>query len=137
MAYNTQLSHAASNAAANALTALVNSGTIKIYTGAQPANADTAVSTQTLLGSVTLAATAFGSATNGTATAGAITSGTAAATGTAAWFRVCNSGGTGIWDGAIGTSGSNLNLNAVSIQSGATIAISAYTFSILEANTNG
>lgn len=137
MAYNTQLSHAASNAACNALTALVNGGTIKIYTGSQPANAETAITTQTLLGSVTLNATAFGSATNGTGTANAITSGTAAATGTAVWFRVCNSGGTGIWDGAVGTSASNLNLNSTSIQSGATIAVSAYTFSILEANANG
>lgn len=44
MAKNTQLSNAAVNAEADALSALLNTGYLRIYSGTQPATADTASS---------------------------------------------------------------------------------------------
>jgi hypothetical protein len=136
MALNTQISDAAANAACNALCALANGGSLKIYAGAQPANANTAISGQTLLATLALSATAFGNAVAGAATANAITSATAVATGTAAWFRVFKSDGTTvIFDGTVGTSGCNINMNSTAIQTGATVAISSFSYSITEAGS--
>lgn len=136
MAGNTQVSDTAANAAVNALTVLANSGYVKIYTSPQPANANTAVSSQTLLSTHTLSATAFASASGGVATANAVGNATAAATGTAAWFRVLKSDGTTVlFDGNVSTSGANLNLNSTAVQSGATVSISSFTFTLLEAGS--
>jgi hypothetical protein len=133
MALNPHFSDTGANAAANALTALLNSGKLRIYDGSQPANANTAVSTQNLLAELTFNATAFGAASAGVATANAITSATAAATGTAAWFRAVKSDGTTVvWDGSVGTSGANLNLATVAISSGATVSVSALTYTFTE-----
>lgn len=134
MALDTQLSDAAANAACNALAALANGGSIKIYTASKPANANIAVSGQTLLATLPLNNPAFGSAAAGIAALN--TSGvsvTAVATGTAAWFRVCNSGGSALWDGTIGTSGCNINLASTAIQQNATVTISSYTLTVNEA----
>lgn len=130
MASNLQESTTTQNAMVDALTALANSGYIRIYDGSQPANANTAVSTQTLLAELRFGATAFGSSTSGTATANAITADSSANnTGTAAWFRVLKSDGTTVlWDGSAGTSGCDLNLNTTSIVSGATVSITSMTF---------
>lgn len=130
MASNLQESTTTQNAMVDALTALAATGYIRIYDGSQPANANTAVSTQTLLAELRFGATAFGAASSGTATANAITSDTSANnTGTASWFRVLKSDGTTVlWDGSVSTSGADLNLNTVSIVSGATVAISSMTF---------
>jgi hypothetical protein len=130
MALNPKLSNAAANAAADATCALANSGLLKIYDGTQPATADTAVSTQTLLATLTFGNPAFGSAVAGVATANAITSDTAAdATGTASWFRVLKSDGTtALWDGSVGTSGANLNFATTSFVAAAQIDISSFTY---------
>lgn len=131
MALNTTLSNAARSAMCDALVDLIDvggAGTIKIYTGTQPAGPGTAISGQTLLGTLTCSATAFGSASNGVATAAAITSDTSAdATGTAAWFRVLNGSGTAIMDGTVGTSGADMNLSSVSIVAGGTISVTSWT----------
>lgn len=130
MALNPQLSNAAANAAADAVCALANTGYIRIYSGSQPANADTAVSTQTQLAELRFGSTAFGAAVAGVATANAITSDSAAdATGTAAWFRVLKSDGTtALWDGSVSTSGANLNFGTVSFVANAQIDISSFTY---------
>ncbi len=129
MALTPKLSNAAANAAVNAVTALMNSGFIDIYTGTQPTNADTAIGAQVKLARLTLNATAFGAASAGVATANAITSDSSAdATGTAAWFRALTSGGAMMWDGSVGTSGCNLNLNSVSIVAAAPVAVTSFTY---------
>lgn len=130
MALNPQLSNAAANAAADAVCALANSGYLRIYTGTQPANADTAVSTQTQLAELRFGATAFGAASNGVATANAITSDSSAdATGTAAWFRVLKSdGATALWDGSVGTSGTNLVFATTSFVANAAIDVTSFTY---------
>jgi hypothetical protein len=136
MALNTQISDAAANAACNALCALASGGSLKIYSGAQPANGNTAISGQTLLATLALSATAFGNAVAGAATANAITSATAVATGTAAWFRILKADGTTVvLDGTIGASGCNINMNSIAIQTGATVAVSSFTYSITEAGS--
>jgi hypothetical protein len=118
------------NAAVNAVTALLNSGFLKIYSGSQPA-VDGAV-TGTLLATLTFGATAFGassaSGSGATATANAITSGTAGATGTAGYFALVKSDNTTVvGTGSCGTSGADLNFNTTSIVSGATVSCSAFT----------
>jgi hypothetical protein len=119
------------NTAADAACALLNSGYLRIYDGSQPATADTAISTQNLLAELRFNATAFGSSVAGVATANAITSGTAGATGTAAWFRAFKSDGTtAVLDGSVGTSGCDLNLGSVAIQSGGVVSVSAFTYTL-------
>ena len=137
MALNTQMSDAAANAACNAVAALANSGYLKMYTGSQPANANTALSGQTLLGTLNFSATAFGNAVAGVATANAIASDSSAdASGTATWFRVLKSDGTSVvFDGTVGTSGCNINMNSNVISAGASISVSSLTYSIVEAGS--
>jgi hypothetical protein len=114
------------DAAVNAVAALLNSGTLKIYTGSQPAE-DGSI-TGTLLATLTFGATAFGSSSGGTATANAITSGTAGNTGTAGYFALLESDGTTVVaTGTCGTSGADLNLNSTSISSGASVSCSSFT----------
>jgi hypothetical protein len=129
MATNPHRTNLAANTACDAMTALANSGKLRIYDGTQPATADTAISTQTLLAELTLNATAFAGAVAGVATANAITSDTSADnTGTATWFRVVESNGTTVlWDGSVGTSGADLNLNTVGLAAGAAVAVSSFT----------
>jgi len=42
------------------------------------------------------------------------------------------SGGTTIWDGSVGTTGADMNLNSVSITLGANVSISGWTFTMPE-----
>ena len=124
--------------ALNALTALVTaSATIPIYSGAQPATTLTAASGTLLSSGITMGATPFAAATNltgnglATATANAITSDTnAAATGTAGYFRVNTTAPVTILQGNVGTSGADMNLNTVSINSGDTVAITSFVITL-------
>jgi hypothetical protein len=116
-------------ASVNAVTALLNSGFIKVYSGTQPA-LNGAV-TGTLLVSMTFGATAFPAATASagtvTATANAITSGTAVATNTAGYFALVKSdNATVVATGSVGTSGADLNLNTLSITSSNTVSCSSF-----------
>jgi len=131
MAYDTRMSYAACNAENNALAALANTGYLRIYTATRPANADTAAS-GTLLAELRLNATAFGASSNGVITANPITQDSSADNGgTAAWFRVLQSDGTTVlWDGEVGTTGCDLNLNSVTIGAGATVSVTALTHTI-------
>lgn len=132
----------ATAAAANdAVKVLCNSGTIKVYTGSQPTDANTAIGAQTLLGTFSFGATAFGSSSASgsapnrvsTATANSISDITAVATGTATWFRVLKSDGTTVvMDGSVGTSGCDLNLTDTSITSGEAMSVASFTLSTPE-----
>lgn len=112
----------------------LNSGTIKIYTGTQPA-LNVAPST-TLLVTMTFGSTAFAAATASAGTASmsanAITSGTAGNTGTAGFFVLCNSGGTPLMSGSVGTSAADLIMSSLSISSSANISCSAFTITLSE-----
>jgi hypothetical protein len=130
MALNPKLSNVAANAEADAVCALANNGFLRIYDQTQPVTADTAVGAQVLLAELTFGATAFGAASSGVATANAIAQDASAnATGTATWFRVLKTDGTTVlFDGSVGTSGANLNLNSVAITTGAAVQVTALTF---------
>jgi hypothetical protein len=134
-----QITDAVANAmcaivAGNGSSGLMDGGTINIYDGTQPVNANTAPGgSNHLLVTLTFGTPAFQAPSAGIATANAITSGTAGATGTAAWFRCKTSGATTVYDGSVGTSGSNCNINSTAIQVNATVSCSALTVSALEA----
>lgn len=127
-----RLATAARNAAADAVVDLIDggagAGTVKIYTGAQPASANDAES-GTLLATITLADPAFGAAASGVATATDPASVNAVATGTAGWFRVEDSTGANVMDGdctATGGGGS-MTLSTTSLVSGSPVDITSFT----------
>ena len=118
---------------------LFNNGVLDIYTGAQPSSAD-AVETGTKLARIssTSGTAAEDGLKFGTTGSGVLTIGTPAWTGlvlvdgVAGWFRFYGSGGvagasnTAIrFDGAVGVSGSDLDLTHTSLKAGAVITINA------------
>lgn len=130
MANNFKRTNLAVTTEADAVCPLVNNGYLRIYDGTQAATADTAVGAQVLLAELRFGATAFGGAVNGVATANAVTSDTANnATGTASWFRALKSDGTtAVFDGSVGTSGADLNLNSVALQINAQTDVTSFLY---------
>lgn len=114
---------------------------IAIYSGAQPATADD-VATGTLLVTITVSGGATG-LTWGTPVAGVLSKtvaedweGTAVADGTAGWFRLYEATDDAAaaetvlarFDGAVSTSGAQLNMSSTSIVTGAVQTISSFTY---------
>jgi hypothetical protein len=132
MALTPSITTAARNAAADAVTALVNAGgagSLRIYSGTMPTDANAALSGNTLLAQLTMSATAFGAASAGVATAATITADASAdASGTATFFRVLSGAGTVIFQGSAGTASCDLNLNSTAITAGANVAVSSLTY---------
>lgn len=99
-----RLSTSARNAATDAISALVDAdagaGTVKIYTGSQPATPNT-TATGTLLATVVLADPAFGASSAGTATGTDPASVVAVGTGTAGWWRLLDNSGDAVMDGSV------------------------------------
>jgi hypothetical protein len=130
-----RLAVAARNAAANAAIDLLDggpaAGTIKIYTGAQPTNPDTAIGAVTLLATFTLADPAFGASVAGVKTidASPILTTTGVAAGTAAWFRGADSTGAAVCDGTVSATGGggNLEINTTSVSIGLDLSITGGT----------
>jgi hypothetical protein len=111
---------ATANAAADAICALCDGGSIRIYSGAQPATPDDEP-VGVLLAEPRFGTPAFSAAVDGTATANAITpDGNANATGTAAWYRLCAADGSAVTDDECGVTGSGaaLELSTIGIQAG-------------------
>src|SRR5436189_12608 len=121
------VSAAAANASADAIAALLNGGTIRIYTAPQPAGADVAVTTQTLLASPTFGTPAFAAAVAGVSTANAVTTDpSASASGTANWARFVTSGGATIYDGTVGTTGAaHCRLSTLTITATHAVAVTS------------
>lgn len=124
--------------------AAFDAGFIDIWTGSQPAAADDAA-TGTKLVTLYRDGVSLGIQFEATAPAGVLQqlsgqdwSGTAVATGTAGWFRMRESGdaGTGTsttakrFDGAVGTSGAEMNLGSVAITSGGPVVITGASFTL-------
>ncbi len=96
------LSDAAANAVLTTLNDLLNAGsgpgTIKLYTGTKPAGPATAITTQTLLGTLTLSDPA-GTVSARSLTFGTVTADSSAdASGTATWARIADSNGVAVVD---------------------------------------
>ena len=102
--------------------------TLSIYTGSQPADADSSA-TGTLLATLNLPNPCFSAASSGAISKTGTWSGTASASGTAGWFRIEN--GSYRIDGTIGTSGQDMNLSSTSIISGGTVTINTASFTVV------
>ena len=112
MAHEIKVSTESANLKANAWATAMNAGIIRIYNGAKPATANTAIGAQTLLGELTFGKAAFGAAVNGLITANAITKDSSADnTGVAQFYRLFKSDGTTpMGDGTCGVTGSGSDL---------------------------
>lgn len=132
MANNLQLSNAAANAAIDAITALLNNGFLKVYSGTQPLTADTALSGNTLLATLGFGATAFAGSVAGVATANAISSDIDIdATATASFARLLKSdASTVICDMTIGTAGTDIVLNSTAFQIHAQASLTSLTLTL-------
>jgi hypothetical protein len=131
MTASPRVSNAAAKAALDArLTLLGTAGYIEIRTGAPPTNVEDAA-TGTLLSTHVLSNPAFAASIDANpgarATANGIGSSLAVANGTAGWFRAYDSGGTGIIQGNVGTSASDLIMATTTVVIGLNIAISSWT----------
>jgi hypothetical protein len=107
-------------------------GTIKIYTGTQPTSPADAITTQTLLGTLTFS-DPCGTSASGTLTMSAITQDSAAdATGTATWARIADSTGATVCDVDVTATGGGgtLQFNTTSFVIGGPILISAFTITV-------
>ena len=143
MALNTQITNVAAIAMCDAIVDLLDGGAsnavIQIYADVQPTDADTAVGAQVLLATLACNDPAFGAAADdtgkATATANAIADDTSAdATDVATWFRASTTTDgstpvTTIIDGSVGTSSADMIINTTSIESGATVSVTAWTVS--------
>jgi hypothetical protein len=129
--------------AAGGIKNALNLGFINIYTGTQPAAADTGA-TGTLLGTVSVSGGGTG-LTFDAAVAGVIAKATAEtwrftglAAGTAGWYRFWPAGGTPTntsstearIDGSIGTSGADMNVSNLAIEVSQVNTIDSYTFTM-------
>jgi len=127
---------------ASSIKEIFNKSKLKIYTGTQPSSADDAP-TGTLLVEITVNGTGqgltFDDAVNGIIKKNSqeIWSGTAVATGTAGWFRLQSyndpeslSETAERIDGAIATSGAELNMSNTTIEKDAVQTISLFQISI-------
>ena len=121
-----RISSALASAMADQVEAKVSAGaaagTLKVYTGAQPATVATAPS-GTLLATFTLTDPAFAAAAAGVANLDADPdlSTTVAADGTAGWFRIADSDGNAALDGSVGTSAADLIFDSVAWVTGGTV----------------
>lgn len=129
MANNLKYAVTLKNAKLDAITTAVGaSGLLRIYSGTQPTNPDTALSGNTLLAELACSATFAPGASSGVLTINAITADSSAdATATATFGSFLTSGATRKVDFTVGTSGSDLNLNTTSIVSGAQVSVSSFT----------
>lgn len=131
---------------------IFQNGTLKIFAGSQPSSAGADESGSTELCQITLSSGSFtaGSGENGinfddvtggtlSKKASEIWSGVNSATGTAGWFRFYSndmdtgsesSGDKIRFDGAVATSGAQLNMSSTSLASGATTTIDSFTVTL-------
>lgn len=132
MPNNLKVSNTVVNGQADALSVLADNGYIRIYDGTQPATADTAISSQVLLAELRFNVDAAPSAVDGVLTFNAITQDSSANnTGTASWFRALKSdGSTVLFDGAVGTTGSDMSIETTSIVAGAIVGVTSFVYTV-------
>lgn len=130
------------NSLAHSFQKLFNKGFIEIYTGTQPASPDdapTGTKLVTIYSDGSAVGISFDDAASGTLTKAAAEtwSGTAVDTGTAGWFRLIGPGDGGgssttdeRLDGAVATSGAELNLSSTAIVSAAVQTISTFSLTL-------
>ena len=129
MAKNLKYSTSLKNARLDAITTAVGaSGLLRIYDGSQPADPNTAITSQVKLAELACSATVAAAASAGVLTANAITAANAVASGTAAWYRLTTSGGTAVVDGTVGvTAGADLTIDNAAINAGQSVSVTSLT----------
>ncbi len=132
---NIRAAIATRNAMMDALATRMNLGagpaTLRMYSGTQPVNGDTALSGNTLLATLTFSDPAAPAAASGTLTFSPITEDSSAdATAVATFGRIQDSDGNNVMDGDIGTTGALISLNTTSIVSEGPVRITSFTLSI-------
>jgi hypothetical protein len=134
MASNLKKSTISINASTDAITALCNSGYLRIYGGVQPDSPEESVTGQTLLAELRFAEIAFEGSLNGVGVANNIVSDISNKnSGKATWFRVfASDGSTAILDGSIGRSGCDINMNTVNVQKDARTDITSFSISTIK-----
>lgn len=129
---STTLKNTMLTAVRDALDSGSGAGVIKFYTGTKPANPSIAISTQTLLGTLTLS-DPCGSVASGMLTFATITNDASAdASGTATWVRFESSDGAPHIDMDVSTTGGSgaVQMNTTSIVATGPISISAAALSL-------
>lgn len=126
------------NALLNQITARVDlgsgAGLIKLYSGTVPANANAALSGNTLLASLTCSDPSAPAAVNKTLTFNTITQDASAdASGDASFFRMTDSDNNVVIQGTVTAvgGGGDLTLNSVSIVAGGPVSVTSCSFSLL------
>lgn len=116
----------------DAISAGTSAGVLKLYTGTMRATPETAITTQTLLGTLTFSDPA-GVVAGGVLTMSAITQDAEAdATGTATWATVEDSNGLSVFDIDVTNTGGGgtLQLNTVNIVSGGPILVTSFVINV-------
>lgn len=127
-----RLATAARNAAVDAVVDLIDAGagagTLKIYSGVQPATGNDEGTG--LLATVTFADPAFGAAATGTASATDPAAVTGSAAGTAQSFVIEDSTGANVFNGTVTATGGggDLQLSTTTISVGVTVDITSLTY---------
>ena len=122
---------ATKNTLLNQITTAIGSGAnVIIYSGTAPTNADASLSGNTVLATLPCTSTFAPAASGGVLTANTITQENASTTGTASFYRILTSGFTVICQGAVGTTGTDMILNTVSLVSGGPVDITSFTISM-------
>jgi len=111
------LTNIARNAAADAVCATLNGGTIEFQTSA---GAEVAT--------VTFGNPAFGAAVNGVATANAIAADESVAGGLTTQFVARTSGGAAVFSGTVGTSGSDINITSTTLAATERLEVDSFTY---------
>lgn len=126
-----KISTVARTALADALRVLFDTGSnLYIRTGAAPTNTTDADS-GTLLSTVPMNATPFPAAVAGVLTANAFTTDSnVAATGTAAHFRIKDSGGVVVAQGSVGTTATDLIVNTTSFVAAGSFQVTSFTITV-------
>ena len=122
---------AAVKAVADLIDAGSGAGTLKIYSGSQPATPATGA-TGTLLATIALTDPAFGAPSTGVVAGGDPASVNAAATGTAGWCRVADSAGATVLDGDVTATGGGgfCQLSSTSLTSGAPVDLTSLSLTM-------
>ena len=129
MAANLQFSTALRNASMDAVTTAVgNAGKLRIYAGSEPADANTAITGQTLLVEETLGSPFAPGSSGGVLSPTLPSQVNAASTGTAAFYRVYKSDGTTcVMQDTCGTSAAGMILNTLSLTVGGPVLVTSWT----------
>lgn len=99
-------------------------GEIRLYTGTRPA---TGGAVTTLVATMKFQTTSAPAAAGGVWTANTpLVDDPSAVGGTTTWFRVVDGAGVFVFDGDVGTSGSDLNLNTTTVSAGVNVAVTSF-----------